>query len=622
MKSIFRLNSQCSITHYLHGGKAFGLWQLSKIGVEIPETIIIPLGTEVTFEDINWIGKQLTPHNRFIVRSSAEIEDQYSQSMAGVFQSRISLLNDLSQVIKEIRIHASRWIKDNDNPDISIIVQPYLSGIGGVYLSSLDGQQEYLTLSRYGAAAVTSGVSSSIDQISKNTKEYKLAIKHCRNVQKKLGGAIDLELIIANDDCIFIQYRPYKDSGFLSFSVNNNSESTYRNKISEYFPFPLNPLCGTLWVKHLNEILGANAYYENGFILGLHEDYENIDLDLSESILEEAYSFYKKRLFVSWDRKLKYLKSLYQKKNPIHVWEEVYNAWSLFLNDYFKNSYEPIVSKARSIAPKGSAFSPKVKQRIADHLKARKAFLLLVNKKNWIDLPETKIYLQRYGHQFLSENDFGQPPLLEQPESLLALLEIPISDDFSQQYQYEVTNILKVAWLAEDDNNYKHLFAYQMRLAIHGVAQYLVDVGTLTYVNNIWNLTIDDLECALNGEEIAEKLFPAISPQGSSRSSKIYEGRFTATILSPGSSTGKACISSSVKQGCILVRTVLREIDYPALMSSNGAIVALGSIDSHAAIFARDICKPLYLCPTLVSSLVEDSELSLNEDSMEITVTY
>jgi hypothetical protein len=653
MRAIFQLTLKSRVQHQVHGGKAVGLKSLLKVGAKIPTTIIIPAGVEPNKDDINWIFHSLGSHIKLIVRSSSTLEDQESVSMAGAFKSYEVDYTQLEASIKKIRSHADKWER-KANSKIPLLVQPLLAGIGGVYMASYPNGKENLTLSKFGPSAVTSGVTSELDRISKETSEYKKAISQCRKIQKKLKASVDFEVIIQNEDCFFVQYRPLTNEhifnslsysnipypeGVLSSNSKRISSLSYKEKesneanqkvfyeISEHFPFALSKLCGTLWARQLSCIFDSSVIYKKGFILGLQEIDNEVGSELDENDLKRAYWFYKKSLFVKWKKKIKFLKGLHNKNQPIKAWTEVYTAWTQFLIEYFNNPYESTIYKARTSCMSGGSFSPKTRRQIYTFRKAQKRLLSCAEPcgkepSNWKELPEISLYLKNYGHYFLQGNDFSQPPLLEQSETFLYMLKSSIPPiSINPNNSLEETDLLRAAWLAEDDNEYKHLFACQMRQAILGLANCFLSTRIIKSLEDIWNFSIEDLEDILEGKALDKQNSKYLNTCTNMQVNIIHKGIFPAFVLSPGSATGRTCKGYSEILGGILVRTTITEIDYPALLASSGAVVALGTTNSHAAIFSRDVGKPLYLCPKVVHSLSDETYLTLNQISKEIIVT-
>lgn len=587
------------------GNKARGLWRLKQCEVYVPPTILVAAEYQLTASDLEWVSKNLGSVEKYIVRSSSDKEDTDVLSLAGVFHSEAAYLEEIVAVIERIRRHAAKSAVYSEGvKSIPVLIQPYLAGIGGVYLFDRQSGHDSLTLSTLGPSAVTSGATTPADQISTTSVEFQFVLRVCRELTQKLGGSADLELILNKGNCIFLQYRPLTRP--LYFQLPNG--------LSSYFPSWLRPLCGSLWAEELSQVLDLSSVrYEDGFILGLGTSSSSLSNNSripSDDILADAEHFYNNYLFPKWNRDLDKLAIDINELSPAAAYREAKLAWSLFLNEYFTNQYESTVSLARAISPPGMGLSPNTQDRL--RLFSRASQEIANSKNNTIQqesplsLPCVVEYLNKYGFYLLEEHDFSQPTLAEQPDSLIALLSQAGMIDVPDYTEPNL--LLKVAWLAEDDNEYKHHFSALLRQSIIRLGVEQTSKAILPNPDAIWDLYSSEVEEIIHGRvyDFARRSIFRLSNSIRSISSK---GTFSAEILSPGEVRGLAS-RDTVDRNRILLRIVIETADYPLLMNAAGAVVSLGTPQSHGAIFARDIGKPLYRCPA-IQTIPEETPISL-----------
>jgi hypothetical protein len=597
-----------------YGNKAVGLWRLRQCEVRIPPTVMVAAGLQPDWADLVWIAEQLGNPAEFIVRSSSSKEDTASESLAGVFTSEVAERPTLLAAVERVREQAatSSVCRQGRRP-IPVLIQPRLGGPGGVYLFDRQCGRDSITLSVLGPSAVTSGTTTPSDQLPKNAAEYQAALEACRRVARRLGS-VDLELILVDGDWIFLQCRP----------LTRPLSTECMAGLSSYFPSWLPPLCGTLWAEQLAKTLRLDGVrYDDGFILGL-ADSDDIKeaTTVSTTECEAAERFYTEILFPKWENTLNFLRLVVRDFAAEAAYRETRSAWSEFLRDYFTNPHEKIVASARAAGPAGMAITPRLRNRLTMFAQAAGEVASEVSHvhgqpEKLLSLPSVAKYLNLYGFQLLEGHDFSQPTLAEQPAAFVALL--------TQAGRIELPDVvapdalLRAAWLAEDDNDYKQRFCALLRQSILRLGADWTARGLLPERDAVWHLTATGVERVLAGRTSEfEKTATFRLAEGSAPAGRI--GTFSAEILSPGRGCGVANRDGRGGANLILLRTVIETTDYPLLMSSAGAVVALGTPQSHGAIFARDIGKPLYRCPAVVQSVTEGTLLTLHDTPATVQV--
>lgn len=589
----------------VHGNKALGLWELRQCSVRVPQTVIVPAGIQPDANDLDWIVEQLGNPLEYFVRSSSSAEDSRSESLAGVFTSEPAEKIELLAKIAKVREQAVSSKIGPAKDLIPVLIQRRLTGGGGVYLFDQLSGCDSLALSNLGPSTVTLGISTSTDRIPAHCTEYKNVLRVCRELAQKLSKSVDIELVLNSQECVFLQCRPLTQP--LNYQL--------RLGLTDDFPTWLPKLCGTLWVELLNACIDrGNIRYEDGLIL----DFGDIDaadggVRYTEYDLDETESYYTKVLFPKWDSRLGQLMSVLQEWPAEIAYREVKLAWQHFFDEYFNNPYAAILDAARAAAPIGMALSPRVRTRLLMFAEAVKEASSIANLEpldqgELLSLNAVAKYLIAYGFFPLQGHDFSQPSLAELPDVFEAMLlnsghvELP-----------EMTNpspLLRVAWLAEDDNEYKQRFCTAFRQSVLKLGNDWHSKKILVDQGDIWCLSAAEVEGVLDGGHHGY-IQPTKTRHVKRASCAGLVGDYSADILSPGEGTGFASRLNDGRPNQILIRTVIQSADYPLLLNSNGAVVALGSYQSHGAIFARDIGKPIYRCPAVVQNVTEGAQLTL-----------
>jgi len=223
-----------------------------------------------------------------------------------------------------------------------------------------------------------------------------------------------------------------------------------------------------------------------------------------------------------------------------------------------------------------------------------------------LNSPVMQEYLAEFGCEFFGDNDLSAPTAAEAPELFLASLPEPTA---AVRVPISQGGLLRqVAWLVEEDNIYKARFAAELRHSIIHLAKALVREGKLGSADDIWDCGLHEIE---RGEPFRKR--HSSGPKNNSTGNRhIRLGtNQPAIILAPGEAVGKATRAQPITESSVLVRSVIDARDYPALMAAAGAVVAFGSPGCHAALFARDIGKPLYRCPVVVGGVPEAASLRL-----------
>ncbi len=604
------LDNEIYFTTDLFGNKAAGLHCLLINGIKIPQTFLLPTETEILDEDILFLFENIKSEN-VIVRSSSELEDSLSNSYAGVFLSKKATQQTISKVISEIREHAISQAKNlfrQEIKKIAVIIQPYISGIGGVYLYDKECKKEKLELSLFGTNSITSGKSTEQDLVKSNSKEYQYALKECRLVAEKISTALDLEFVLEDSGIVFFQFRQ------LTKSIESVDELELQD--SEYFPYLIKPLCGTLWAKILTKSLGKLCIYENGFLkIITHEDDFSIQ-NFDDKKLEDAITFYKEKLFVKWEQQIQELIKI-KNENKNENFGFIFNTWNDFIYEYFTNDYEPIIDFARENSPFGASLSPYICNWFNDLNN------LADIHKNGADIKSHSqflLFLKKYGKSFIpNSNYFDSYSVMEDPEQLINIIENIENTDIIYSPIENPSTILRAAWIAEDDNRFKNEFSFLLRKSILELADSMFQKKFLSNKNEIWNIEIDELLSAIQ-EDRKPKVTQSVLLDDLNVSND--ETVFTAVVLSSGNCFGEVFTKASESgENKIFVKNYLDTWDYPTLLKCKGAVVGFGSMNAHFAIFARDFGKPIFKSFNAVKKLTDGKKIELSSKKKTVILT-
>lgn len=231
------------------GGKAYGLWLLSKLGMNIPEAVIIPsninYGESVLQKVMLFASQVINKYGvdeRFAVRSSGAMEDGDKASFAGMYKTILNVtINDLNEAIEECyrsfnsdraNLYVSALeVELNNNLGMSVIIQrmikPTYSGVcftinpinnsfNEMVIEVTNGLGEMLvsghvTPSYYLVENETGNVIDfeyGENEVGKLTnKLIKLIWGKTSYISKQLNSPLDIEFCIQAETIFFLQAR-------------------------------------------------------------------------------------------------------------------------------------------------------------------------------------------------------------------------------------------------------------------------------------------------------------------------------------------------------------------------------------------------------------------------------
>lgn len=209
------------------GGKAAGLAALLRAGLTIPETWVVPVGTQPTAAQL---GRLVGRAPRWAVRSSATVEDGAALSYAGMFRSELDVsVDNLSSAIGRVQASArsSRvtayqvWTgAGRVGVGMAVLLQPYRPPVrSGLWLGRglATGRLEWVSGS--GEALVSGAVLPAweewapvghVDGSHAGLLESggQPVGEACVAVQRALGVPADLEFATLDTGLVWLQFRP------------------------------------------------------------------------------------------------------------------------------------------------------------------------------------------------------------------------------------------------------------------------------------------------------------------------------------------------------------------------------------------------------------------------------
>lgn len=216
------------------GGKAYGLNELQKAGLKVPEYLVFHFG-ERAASALELVKEKFDPNDLLAIRSSAAGEDSAEQSMAGAFHTE--LMVDVahfdeawSQVLKALPKDGKHGIivqrmvigefsgvtfVDPKTNRLIInalpgICKPVVDGYSADHYEYNDGQWQ-----RWQVAEEKDCLQEVMGELewqkSKDTlpnDQLNLILKHCMQAAKSLDKPLDIEWTIQNGEFVFLQARP------------------------------------------------------------------------------------------------------------------------------------------------------------------------------------------------------------------------------------------------------------------------------------------------------------------------------------------------------------------------------------------------------------------------------
>jgi len=204
------------------GNKAENLIKLKRGGFKVPPFFIV---NHLDIDDIKEVAKKIETklqNKKYIIRSSANVEDSSDHSFAGIFESEeISKKEDIIPALKKIlktntnKINSYLKAKSiKKEPKISLIIQEFIEGdySGVIFTQAPSYQKEGILInySRGGARQVVEGKKSReifVPYGGKYPRRFSSLIKTAREIEKMFKTPQDIEWTIKNNQIYILQSR-------------------------------------------------------------------------------------------------------------------------------------------------------------------------------------------------------------------------------------------------------------------------------------------------------------------------------------------------------------------------------------------------------------------------------
>lgn len=271
------------------GGKAQGLVLLEKLGLPVPQFVVIPPAKieilvkqdayDEVANEINLYFKNTT----FAVRSNALIEDRNESSFAGQFMTKVNVSDsEILEALKEVIAHAKKFLAGNLNL-FSVIIQEYIDpDISGVlFTRSPEGGRQFVLEYHEGMGeALVSGdvIPTQVasywgEKTGSRLPGWDMMQSKLLSIEHEAGHPQDIEWCIAQGKWFILQARPittiaplaYHQILSLESELPEDEEYRYmKNDITDIIgtPYPLSYSLLQLIYSDTGPV--AHAYREQG----------------------------------------------------------------------------------------------------------------------------------------------------------------------------------------------------------------------------------------------------------------------------------------------------------------------------------------------------------------------
>lgn len=221
------------------GGKMYGLAVLNSKGIDVPYSMVVPTGVEVTEEDLKKIDAK---YGHYSVRSSADIEDGEKNSFAGMFDSYLNvstdnILENITKVKESVNnARLKEYIQANglDQPHMAVVIQSFKEPeYAGVWIgnSESSGVLEWVTGN---GEKLVSGSSTPHTEIWKDGHaaealecEGSTIGESMLKFQELVGSNADFEWMILDGKLTMLQFRPVTQKVIVDENYAVNQEDGY-----------------------------------------------------------------------------------------------------------------------------------------------------------------------------------------------------------------------------------------------------------------------------------------------------------------------------------------------------------------------------------------------------------
>lgn len=255
------------------GGKATQLARIQGTGVIVPETWTAdPDDLEQWMRGADEVDFSELPTGSWIARSSANLEDQATQSYAGFFESiRVDSPMQLAPAIRRVVQSCPDALRHRGDLRVHFIIQPYIEAVqSGVAFSrdpqnlwSRDGRIEWVHGHLAGLVhGETTPHSATLKTIVSDQPSFgSMLARTLASLEAQFKRPVDVEWIWNGHQLIVVQCRPIATYEADWVSKIHADETYVRDEAIERFPEAMSPLGWSAIAEQLGPNLNALTRY-------------------------------------------------------------------------------------------------------------------------------------------------------------------------------------------------------------------------------------------------------------------------------------------------------------------------------------------------------------------------
>lgn len=300
MKSVYPFSNTPDQALPLCGGKGASLIRMTRMGLPVPEGVVILAGTksEEAMDEIRNALSALPDKYTYAVRSSALNEDGSDNSFAGQYETVTDVAKDgLEEAVRTVISSAGnarvKEYLNNANvsaSDIAVVVQRFVKPLFAGVLFTADA---ITGSSRYMVGNFVEGEGEALVSGQKNAKEFRIdAVKYsysgdaamkkyarrlyryAAKIRDEYDLEVDIEWAVSEGRLYILQARPVttlKRGDTATFRINGSKAGEYmltKTNVGEIFMKPLTPatysmleiINNVLYLPHWLESVEGQAY--------------------------------------------------------------------------------------------------------------------------------------------------------------------------------------------------------------------------------------------------------------------------------------------------------------------------------------------------------------------------
>ena len=286
MRSVYPFSSTPDQALPLCGGKGQSLIRMTRMGLPVPEGIVILAGTssEDAMKDVRAALASLPDNCTYAVRSSALNEDGSDNSFAGQYETVTDVAKDgLEEAVKTVISSAGnarvKEYLNNANAEassIAVVVQRFVKPLYAGVLFTADA---VTGSSRYMVGNYVEGEGEALVSGQKNAKEFRIdsvkysysggdemkkyarrLYKYAARIREEYKCEVDIEWAVSDGRLYILQARPVttlRRADLDTFMVNGSKAGEYmltKTNVGEIFMKPLTPATYSM-LELINNVL-------------------------------------------------------------------------------------------------------------------------------------------------------------------------------------------------------------------------------------------------------------------------------------------------------------------------------------------------------------------------------